>query len=64
MTASDDGVGFDPDTTQLGRGIKLMRQIALQLRGTVQFERLPVGMMVRLIFPASVQLQSSSEQIA
>ena len=64
MTVSDDGVGFDPDTTQLGRGIKLMRQIAQQLRGTVQFERLLVGMMVRLTFPASVELQSSSEQIA
>ena len=64
MTVSDDGVGFDPDTTQLGRGIKLMRQIAQQLRGTLRFERLPVDMMVRLTFPASVEPQSSSEQIA
>ena len=64
MTVSDDGVGFDPDTTQLGRGIKLMRQIAQQLRGTLRFERLPVGMMVRLTFPASVEPQSSSEPIS
>jgi len=64
MTVSDDGAGFDPDTTQLGRGIKLMMQIAQQLRGTLRFERLPVGMMVRLTFPASVEPQSSSEQIA
>jgi len=64
MTVSDDGGGFDPDTTQLGRGIKLMRQIAQQLRGTLRFERLPVGMMVRLKFPASVEPQLSSEQIA
>jgi two-component sensor histidine kinase len=64
MTVSDDGGGFDPDTTQLGRGIKLMRQIAQQLRGTLRFERLPVGMMVRLTFPASVEPQLSSEQIA
>ena len=63
MTVSDDGVGFDPDTTQLGRGIKLMGQIAQQLRGTLRFERLPVGM-VRLTFPDSVEPQSSSEQIA
>jgi two-component sensor histidine kinase len=64
MTVSDDGGGFDPDTTQLGRGIKLMRQIAQQLRGTLRFERLPLGMMVRLTFPASVEPQLSSEQIA
>ena len=64
MTVSDHGAGFDPDTTQLGRGINLMRQIAQQLRGTLRFERLPVGMMVRLTFPASGEPQSSSEQIA
>ena len=64
MTVSDDGGGFDPDTTQLGRGLKLMRQIAQQLRGTLQFERLPAGMVIRLTFPASVEPQLSSEQIA
>jgi two-component sensor histidine kinase len=40
MTVSDDGGGFDPDTTQLGRGIKLMRQIAQGLSGAPQVERL------------------------
>jgi two-component sensor histidine kinase len=59
MTVSDDGAGFDPDTTQQGRGIKLMRQIAQKLTGTLRFERLPVGMMVRLTFPASVERCSS-----
>ena len=61
MTMLDDGGGFDPDTTQLGRGIELMGQIAQQLGGTLRFERLPVGMMVRLTFPASVKRQLSAE---
>jgi two-component sensor histidine kinase len=57
MTVSDDGGGFDPDTAQLGRSIRLMRQIGEQLRGMLRFERFPAGMMVRLKFPASVEPQ-------
>lgn len=57
MTGSDDGVGFDPEATQWGRGIKLMRQLALQMQGTLDFEKLPIGMMVRLTFPASSDCQ-------
>ena len=54
MAVSDDGVGFDPASEEPGRGIKLMKQFAQQLQGTLQIERLPIGMMVRLTFPASI----------
>lgn len=57
MTVLDDGGGFDPDTAQLGRSIRLMRQIGEQLRGMLRFEKFPAGMMVRLKFPASVEPQ-------
>jgi nitrate/nitrite-specific signal transduction histidine kinase len=54
MTVSDNGVGFDPAMTLPGRGTKLMKEIAQQLRGTLRLERLPIGMAVRLTFADSV----------
>jgi len=54
MTVSDDGVGFDPASALPGRGTKLMKEIAQQLRGTLRLERLAVGMTVRLTFADSV----------
>ena len=54
MTVSDNGIGFDPATTPPGRGTKLMKEIAQQLRGTLRLERLPIGMAVRLTFADSV----------
>ena len=49
----DNGVGFDPATTLPGRGTKLMKEIAQQLRGTLRLERLPIGMTLRLTFADS-----------
>lgn len=54
MTVSDNGVGFDPASVLLGRGTKLMKEIAQQLRGTLRFERSPIGLTVRLTFAAAV----------
>ena len=53
MTVSDNGIGFDPATTLPGRGTKLMKEIAQQLRGTLRLERLPIGMTLRLTFADS-----------
>lgn len=53
MTVSDNGVGFDPATTQPGHGIKLMKELAQQLQGALQLERLPAGARVCLTFAAA-----------
>ncbi len=50
MTICDDGVGFDPATANRGLGIDLMENFATQLDGVLQFEKMPRGTMVRLIF--------------
>ena len=54
MMVTDDGVGFDLASAQMGCGIQLMKQFAQQLKGTLQLERLPIGMMIHLTFPASI----------
>jgi two-component sensor histidine kinase len=54
MTVSDDGVGFSPDSAQPGHGLKLMKQFAQQLDGSLQLEKLPTGTRVKLTFAAAV----------
>lgn len=51
MKVSDDGVGFDPCSTQPGRGIELMRDIAAQLHGAIWFEESMRGTALHLSFP-------------
>jgi two-component sensor histidine kinase len=52
LTVVDSGIGFDPPARTRGDGIELMRGIARQLRGRLELQRLAVGTMVRLTFPA------------
>ena len=51
LTVRDDGEGFDPLAVQPGSGIELMRHLATQLKGRLDFERQPDGMIVRLTLP-------------
>jgi two-component sensor histidine kinase len=55
LTITDDGCGFDPDLAAKGDGLTLMRGLARQLKGRLEFQRLPQGSSVRLTFPETVQ---------
>jgi two-component sensor histidine kinase len=56
---ADDGVGlpegFDP-TVSSGKGLRLMRALAEQLGGRLDFEQGPIGLSVRLEVPPSASL--------
>ena len=43
LTVTDDGVGFDPETTSLGMGRRLITGITSQLQGTSRYERTEGG---------------------
>ncbi|MGJ0510560.1 MAG: histidine kinase dimerization/phosphoacceptor domain -containing protein [Methylocystis sp.] len=52
MVVEDNGVGFDPPASVSGHGLGYMRELAKQLGGELEFERLQPGSRVRLTFLA------------
>jgi two-component sensor histidine kinase len=51
LTIADNGCGFDLAKVVKGDGLQLIRGLARQLKGEASFERLPIGTLVRLVFP-------------
>lgn len=51
LIVEDDGVGFVPPAAISGHGLGYMSELADQLAGALQFERLQPGSRVRLTFP-------------
>jgi two-component sensor histidine kinase len=52
LIVEDNGVGFEPPISSSGHGLGYMSELADQLAGELQFERLEPGCRVRLTFPA------------
>ncbi|MGJ0506269.1 MAG: histidine kinase dimerization/phosphoacceptor domain -containing protein [Methylocystis sp.] len=52
LIVDDNGVGFVPPASVSGHGLGYMGDLADQLAGAVQFERLQPGARVRLTFPS------------
>lgn len=52
LSISDEGTGFDPNSTVAGLGLKLMQGLARQLGGDLRLDRnVPCGTTVALTFP-------------